>query len=465
VSPTTSRSVSSTLPKTLTDKILSRKAREPVVPGSELFRIPVDLVLGHDATIALLIERFKKAGKRIWDPARCFFAADHFTPPSTPERADILKRYLGFIREERIPDELLYRGISHQLMVEDRRCQPGMVICGADSHTVMAGALGAFACGMGSTDILALLLTGEVILSIPESIKVDITGTLPPYLFGKDLALEIIRQLGEGGAVDRSLEYWDHTVGGLPMESRLTVANMAVEAGATNGVFVPDDKLRTFLRARDAAAGGVLEGFEGEWLLPDEGAPYVQHLRLDCDELQPLLALPGDLGRIVPARDAEPRAVQQVFIGSCAGGRLEDLAVTARLLRGKRVAPGVRLVITPASQAVFQQCVKNGIFEVLTDAGAMVTNSSCGACGGIDKGLIGAGEVCVSTSNRNFRGRMGSPEGLIYLASPLTAAAAALTGKVCDPREVMDGAMGAALRDFHVNPWPMASSSMTGGVA
>lgn len=444
-------------PQTLTEKILRRKAKAPVVPGSEYLRIPVDLVLGHDATIALLIERFKKAGKRIWDPSRCFFAADHFTPPSTPERADILNRYLGFIKSEGVPDDLLYRGISHQLMIEDRRCQPGMVICGADSHTVMAGGVGAFACGMGSTDILALLLTGEVILSIPESIRVDITGTLPPYLFGKDLALEIIRQLGEGGAVDQSLEYHDLTVGGLPMESRFTVANMAVEAGATNGVFVPDDKLRRYLAARDGAAGAPA-GFEPEWLMPDEGASYARRVHLDCDTLQPLVALPGDLGRILPASEAEPRAVQQVFIGSCAGGRLEDLAITARLLRGKKVAPGVRLVVTPASQTVFQQCVKNGIFEVLTDAGAMVTNSSCGACGGIDKGLIGAGEVCVSTSNRNFRGRMGSPEGLIYLASSLTAAAAALTGKVGDPREVLEA---RHLQDFHTDPWPRA----TGGAA
>lgn len=452
-------------PQTLTEKILLRKAKAPVVAGSALYRIPVDLVLGHDATIALLIERFKKAGKRIWDPSRCFFAADHFTPPSTPERADILNRYLGFLKAEGVPDELLYRGISHQLMVEDRRCQPGMVICGADSHTVMAGALGAFACGLGSTDILALLLTGEVILPVPESIKVELTGALPPYLFGKDLALELIRQLGEGGAVDRALEYWDLTRGGLPMESRLTVANMAVEAGATNGVFVPDEQLRAYLAARDAAVGGALEGFEGEWLLPDEGAAYERTIELPCEALEPLVALPGDLGRIVAARQAEPVAVQQVFIGSCAGGRLEDLAVAARLLKGKRVAPGVRLVVTPASQAVLQQCVRNGIFEVLTEAGAMVTNSSCGACGGIDKGLIGAGEVCVSTSNRNFRGRMGSPDGLIYLASSLTAAAAALTGRVCDPREVMGGEEGrAALRDLHVDPWPGRAAAAAGAM-
>jgi 3-isopropylmalate dehydratase large subunit len=431
--------------QTLTAKLLRRRAAEPILAGSEFFRIPVDLVLGHDATIALLIERFQRAGRRIWDPARCFFAADHFTPPSTPERADILQRYLAFMKRESVPQDLVFRGISHQLLVEDRRCQPGMVICGADSHTVMAGALGAFACGMGSTDILALLLTGEVLLSVPESIRVDFEGALPEWLSGKDLALEIIRRLGEGGAVDRALEYHDRTRGGLTMDSRFAVANMAVEAGATNGVFVPDDALRRYLAERDGAAGPA-PGFEGAWLVPDDGARYVQQLRIDVAALRPLIALPGDLGRIVPADEVEPRAVQQVFLGSCAGGRIEDLAIAARVLRGRRVAPGVRLVVTPASQAVFHACLRNGIFEVLSEAGAMITNSSCGACGGIDKGLIGPGEVCVSTSNRNFRGRMGSPDGLIYLASALTAAAAALTGTICDPRTVLDDQVAPQLR-------------------
>ncbi len=229
------------------------------------------------------------------------------------------------------------------------------------------------------------------------------------------------------------------------MDSRFAVANMAVEAGATNGVFVPDDTLRRYLAERDGAAGPV-PGFEGAWLQPDDGAHYVHQLRIDVAALRPLVALPGDLGRIVPADEVEPRAVQQVFLGSCAGGRIEDLAIAARVLRGRRVAPGVRLVVTPASQAVFHACLRNGIFEVLSEAGAMITNASCGACGGIDKGLIGPGEACVSTSNRNFRGRMGSPDGLIYLASPLTAAAAALTGTICDPRTVLDDRVAGGLR-------------------
>jgi 3-isopropylmalate/(R)-2-methylmalate dehydratase large subunit len=424
--------------QTLTEKILLRKVNAPVLPGSEYFRIPVDLALGHDATIALLIERFKKTGRRIWDPSRCFFAADHFVPPSTPERADILNRFLSFVKEESVPQDLLYRGISHQLLVEDRRCQPGMVICGADSHTVMAGALGCFATGMGSTDILAILLGGEVILPVPKSILVRLAGKVPPWLFGKDIALEIIRRIGEGGAVAHALEYHDRTEPGLSMDSRFTISNMSVEAGATNGIFIPDEALRRYLALRDAPGGenghSADARFEAAWLDPDPDADYAREIDINVEDIPPLVALPGDLGRIVPIDEAESQPIQQVFVGSCAGGRVEDLAIVARLLRNRRVAPGVMLVITPASQTIYYECLRNGIFQTLAEAGALITNSSCGACGGIDKGLIGAGQSCMSTSNRNFRGRMGSPDGFIYLASPLTAAAAAVTGRLTDPR-------------------------------
>ena len=429
--------------QTLTEKILRKKTSEPVIPGSDYFRIPVDWVLGHDATIALLIERFKKTGAKIWDPSRCFFAADHFAPPSTPERAEILNRYLNFVDEQKVPKELLFKGISHQLLIEDSRCQPGTVICGADSHTVMAGAVGCFATGLGSTDIMAVLLTGHAIMPVPETIKVEFLGALPPWLFGKDLALEIIRRIGEGGALDRVLEY--HDLSGIPMDSRFTVSNMSVEAGATAGIFVPDETLRCYLETRDGRPPS-----EDSWLKPDAGARYAQEISVDVEEMDPLVALPSDLSRIVPAKEVAGTAVDQVFIGSCAGGRLEDLAVAASLLKNRRVAPGLRVVVTPASQNIYSECLRNGIVQILTDAGAMVTNSSCGACGGIDKGLIGAREACVSTSNRNYRGRMGSPDGLIYLASPVTAAAAALTGRLGDPREVFDELRG----DFHRNPWP-----------
>lgn len=441
-------------PRTLVEKILLKSAKEPVLPGSAYFRVPADLVLGHDATIALLVERFRKTGRHVWDAGRCLFAADHFAPPSTPERADILARYLSFVREEGVPQDWLYRGISHQLMIEDKRCRPGMVICGADSHTVMAGGVGAFAMGLGSTDIMAVLLTGQAILPVPKSIKITFTGELPPWLFGKDLALEIIRLIGEGGAVDHVLEYHDRA--NLPMDSRFTISNMSVEAGATAGIFVPDDTLQDYLIQRDGSPGE-----DCDWLVPDSGASYARELVIDVGEIAPLVALPGGMERIIPAGDEGKTRVDQVFIGSCAGGRIEDLAIAARVLRGKHVAPGVRLVVTPASQAIFEECLRNGIFSTLAAAGAMITNSSCGACGGIDKGLIGAGEVCVSTSNRNFRGRMGSPDGLIYLASPFTAAAAAVTGVIGDPRDIFqDDDFGR----FHADPWPVSSTDIGGAV-
>lgn len=428
---------------TLTEKLLLRRVAAPVLPGSKYYRIPVDLLLGHDATIALLIDRLKETNGRIFDPSRCFFAADHFAPPSTPERADILKRYLDFIEEERIPQNLLFRGISHQLLVEDIRCQPGIVVCGADSHTTMAGALSCFATGLGSTDILALMLTGNVFLSIPDSVRVEMKGCLPNWITGKDIALEIIRRIGEGGAVGKSLEYHDHTHPGIPMPGRMTIANMAVEAGATNGVFVPDKILDNYLADRRRANRETVSSQYQtpdwkEWLFPDKQAQYAERLDIDTEALPPLIALPGSPANVVAVNEAEPSRVDQVFIGSCAGGRLEDFDLAARILRGKRLPSRCRLVVTPASDTIYKECLANGIFQTLADAGALITNASCGACGGIDKGLIGGREVCVSTSNRNFRGRMGSPDGLIYLASPLTAAASALCGRLTDPREVME---------------------------
>jgi 3-isopropylmalate/(R)-2-methylmalate dehydratase large subunit len=430
-------------PQTLTEKVLLRRQTGAVVPESAYRRIPVDLVLGHEATIALLIERLRRTGRRVWDPSRCFFAADHFVPPSTPERAEILELYVSFLREQGISLDLLYRGISHQLLVENGLCLPGMVICGADSHTVMAGALGCVAVGLGSTDILAVLLTGETFLTIPPSIRVCFTGDLPAWPVGKDLALEIIRRLGEGGAIDHALEYHDHTSPGISMESRFAIANMSVEAGAANGIFVPDDALREYLVRRDGALRIPEDSGEtGAWLKPDPDAHYVRELEIDAGKIEPLVALPGGLNEIAAISEVEPVEVQQVFVGSCAGGRAEDLATVARLLKGKRVAPGVQLVVTPASMKVYHDCLRNGVLADLASAGALITNSSCGACGGIDKGLIGPKTNCLSTSNRNFRGRMGSPEGKIYLASAATAAAAALMGKLADPRPFL-GEMAA----------------------
>ncbi len=419
---------------TLTARLLARAPAPadglPKMPPDSAYRwVEPHLVLGHEATIALLIERLRRAGKRIRYPERCFFAADHFTPPATAERAGILKKYLEFVEDEGVPQRHLFQGISHQLMVEDARCLPGAVIVGADSHTTMAGALGAFAAGFGSTDILAVLATGAVAIRVPEAIRVRWTGALHRACSGKDLALDLMRRFGEGGAAYRALEFVDSTDSRICMADRLTVCNLAVDAGAKNGVVIPDEVTLDWLRARDGHAP-ALDG-----LGPGDDADYADTLDLDVTSLEPLVARPGSPADVIPAREASQEKLHQVFIGSCAGGRFEDLRDAAEVLRGHRVRPTLRLVVTPASQAVYRRAVREGVVEVLIEAGAMVTASACGACGGIDKGLLADGEVCISTSNRNFRGRMGSTEARIYLASARTAAASALAGRVVDPRE------------------------------
>ena len=414
----------------LTSRILSTHALEQACPESAYVAVEPDLVLGHEATIALLIGRLRKAGRRVKYPERCFFAADHFVPPASAERATILRGYLNFVDEEGISKEQLFKGISHQLLVEDTRCRPGVLIAGADSHTTMAGALGAFAAGFGSTDILGLLATGKVWVKPPEAMAIRFTGKLGPHVTGKDVALEVMRRLGEGGGRYRAIEYYDRDMA-LTMSARMTLTNMAVDCGAKNGLFVPDAVTAAYIAERD---GGDLERFDGV-----EGDGYVEELTIDLSALVPVVARPGSPADVVSAKESGAEEVDQVFIGSCCGGRLEDMHQALAVLDGRSVKPGLRFVVTPASRRVYQAALEDGTVSRLVAAGAMVTTPSCGACGGIDKGLLGPGEVCVSTSNRNFRGRMGDPDARIYLASAATAAAAAITGRVTAPEDVVGG--------------------------
>ncbi len=412
----------------ITARILAAHASAKATEGSQYIAVEPDVVLGHEATIALLIGRLRKAGRRVKYPERCFFAADHFVPPASAERASILNAYLRFVDEENISKDQLFQGISHQLMVEDARCKPGALIAGADSHTTMAGALGAFAAGFGSTDILGLLATGKVWVKTPEAMAIRFTGQLRPHVTGKDVALEVMRQLGEGGGCYRAIEYYDADAG-LSMAARMTLTNMAVDCGAKNGLFVPDKVTAAYISERD----GEVAAFDDA---PGDG--YVEEIHIDLERLLPVVARPGSPADVIHAANASGEAVDQVFIGSCCGGRLEDMHQAVAVLQGRRIKPGLRLVVTPASVAVYQAAIEDGTVSSLMASGAMVTASSCGACGGIDKGILGPGEVCVSTSNRNFRGRMGDPDARIYLASAATAAAAALTGYVCAPDDVVE---------------------------
>jgi len=395
----------------------------------EYYAVDVDFVLLPDPTFALLLSELKDLGGRIWNKERVFVTVDHFAPPSTIERANIAKAVISFAKVEALPHQSIYQGICHQLLIEGPWLRPGMLVLGADSHTTTAGALGCLATGMGSTDILYTLMTGKTWLKPPATVRIDLKRKLPPYLMGKDIILDLLGRFGEGGFLYQALEFYDND-GALPMDDRFAICNMVVEGGAKNGLFIPDKATRKYLKNRDGQSGGWGDSF-------DEKPLYLNRVEVDISSLHPKVALPHSPARVVDANDIKGEIIQQVFIGSCTGGRLRDLEMTARLLRKKKIASGMRLLISPASQKIYQEAIEKGYLQTILEAGGVILNPSCGLCGGIDKGILGAGEKCLSTSNRNFQGRMGDPSSSIYLASPVTAAASSLAGRIIDPREVM----------------------------
>lgn len=427
--------------RTLVEKILAPRSRGPVVSGSRYHAIEVDLVLAHDATFTLGIDRIERLGLPMPGAAKLLFAADHFVPPSSPERAAILGRYVTFLGERGLPRDQLFRGISHQLAVEDPRAVPGCVVVGADSHTTMIGALGCFATGFGTTDILAVLATGTAFLEIPASIQLVLHGHADPVIEGKDLALAMLSLLGEDGGLGYAIELHDRTSTGIGFDARCAITNQAVEAGATSAAFVPDALTARHLASRDGAEPTDLERWR-----PDPDAGYARSLTVDVSSLTPLVARPGSPADVVRVAEVAGEPIQQAFVGSCAGGRTSELEAAAAIVRGHRIAPGVRLVVTPASEQVWRAASRSGALATLSEAGALVTNPSCGACGGIDKGLLAAGELCISTSNRNGPGRMGHRDARIMLASAATVAASAVAGCVTDPRSLASGGTGTALR-------------------
>ena len=396
--------------------------------GSYL-EVSVDFVLLHDPLLALILPDLKELGKEILNKEKILVTVDHFAPPSTIERADMVKQVLSFVEEKQILNCLVYQGICHQLLVEGKWLKPGMLVLGTDSHTTTAGALGCLATGMGSTDILYTLITGKTWLTPPDAIRVDLAGQLPPYIMGKDIILDILGSNGEGGFLYQAMEFYDRNMS-VSMDDRFAICNMVVEGGAKNGLFFPDEITQAYLRKRDGKAESQLEKTEKE-------PAYDSKIEIYFSHLSPNLALPHSPANVCPVRDAANEKINQVFIGSCTGGRLRDLELAAGILKGKKIAQGIRLLVTPASQDIYRKAIEFGYIQALLDAGGTILNPSCGLCGGIDKGILAADEICLSTSNRNFQGRMGDPNSLVYLASPLTAAATALRGYITDPREVM----------------------------
>ena len=410
------------LGQTLSDKIIQKHAI--VGDASDVYvQVRIDMVLGHDATIALLVDEFERRNLTIWDKTRVIFTNDHFSPPATPERAEISNKFMRFARQQQIEHLLIDKGICHQLMVEHSLCSPGSLIVGADSHTIMAGALGACATGMGSTDITYALATGTTWLRKPKTIKVILRGELPAHCSGRDVTFALLKIFEEDGARYKSIEFHDYSNPKLCQDDRFAISNMAVEMGAKFGIFVPDEVTFEYCRLRDHKD-------LSEVVLPDEDAQYESVLELDLTNLSPLIAKPWSPANVVPVHEVELTPITTAFLGSCSSARLRDIRDAAEVVAGQKIHPNVRFIVIPASMEVFKHALKLGYVETLTEAGALFNQSSCGPCGGIDKGVLGASDVCISTSNRNFRGRMGHWDSRTYLASAATVAKAALRGAI-----------------------------------
>jgi 3-isopropylmalate/(R)-2-methylmalate dehydratase large subunit len=416
---------------TISEKILAAHAgKDRVVPG-ELIEVDVDFALANDITAPIAIDRFRRAGaKKVFDPERLALVPDHFVPNKDIDSAIQCKLLRDFAQEHglRYYFEVGRMGIEHALLPEQGLVVPGDVVVGADSHTCTYGALGAFATGVGSTDLAAVMITGRIWFRVPSTIKFVYEGELRPWVTGKDLILYTIGQIGVEGARYRAMEFTGSAIAELSMDQRLTMANMAIEAGAKNGIIAPDVVTRVYVDDRARRPARYYES--------DPDASYDQVIPIDVSTIEPQVALPHSPANVRPVNDVGPIPIHQVVIGSCTNGRLEDLRLAAEVLQGRRVAPGVRCLIIPATQTIYRQAMEEGLFTTFLEAEAAISTPTCGPCLGGHMGILAPGERAVATTNRNFVGRMGHPQSEVYLSSPAVAAASAVLGRIGSPAEL-----------------------------
>ncbi len=412
--------------QTFSEKVLSRKAGRPVRAG-EVVTVSPDYCLSHDNSAAIIGE-FKKIGvPRVKAPEKIVIILDHIVPAADEKYAQNHKTIREFVREQGLPHFYdIQNGVCHQVLPESGFALPGLVIMGSDSHTTTYGAFGAFAAGIGRTEAASIWATDEIWLRVPETLRVEFSGRFPKDVTAKDAILKLIGDQGADRANYEAVEFAGPAAGEFGLSSRMTLANMAAEMGAKNGYFEPDALTVAWLKARTLR--------EFEVVVSDPGAAYEAVLPFDLSTLEPQVACPHTVDNVKPVGEVAGTPVQQVLIGTCTNGRVEDLAIAARILKGRKVHPGTRTLVLPASRAVYLEALRNGSIETLSEAGCVILNPGCGPCLGAHQGLLAAGEAVLSTSNRNFRGRMGSRDSAIYLASPATAAASALEGKITDPR-------------------------------
>jgi 3-isopropylmalate/(R)-2-methylmalate dehydratase large subunit len=416
--------------KTMSEKILARAAGVGEASAGEILWVNVDRamlddILGPRVEIA---EKMADIKDEVWDKDKVVVISDHYTPPATIKQAEIVKFTRDWAAAHGIENYHEFVGPCHQIMAEYGHIRPGAVVLGTDSHTCMGGALGAFASGVGSTEMLGILITGKTWLRVPETIRVAWRGKLPPGVMAKDISLRTIGVIGHAGATYKTVEYVGDTIEALSLDERLAITNMAVEMGAKAGLMAPDARVVEYLAAR-----GVTGGYE--LIASDADAVYCATHDFRADELGPVVACPHEVDNVAPVEAAAGTVVHQAYIGSCTGGRYSDLEAAAAILEGRQVKKGVRLLVSPASQDIWLRAAASGVLATLAAAGAVILAPTCGVCVGLHSGLLADGEVCISATNRNFIGRMGSKNAKIYLGSPLTVAASAVAGRITDPRE------------------------------
>ena len=416
---------------TMAEKILARASGSAVVSRGQIVDGYVDLLYMHEM-LALAIKPFEEIGVgKVWDPSKCVVTVDHWVPPPNEQFAKMHQAIREFCWAQGIQrfHDVGDHGIIHQLVVERGYVHPGDLVIGSDSHTNMAGALGAFAAGIGVTETAAVMATGKLWLKVPESLNVVVHGKLDKRTGAKDVILRVIQTTGDDGASYKAVEFRGSTIEGFPMNERFVLSNMTTEMGAKAGMIPSDATTKAYLE--EAGAGSAYKPLDA-----DENAPYAKVFDLDVDGMGPQVACPNNPANVKPIEDVVGTKIDMAFVGSCTNARIQDLRATAEILKGEKVAPRVRMIVTPASQAIYRQAMKEGLAQIFLDAGATFTSSTCGACFGGHMGVLAPKEVCISSTNRNYPGRMGSPEAQVYLGSPYTVAASALHGAITDPREL-----------------------------
>ena len=412
--------------QTIIEKIVSRNVGHDVHPG-DIVTVNVDRVMIHDIFIPFVAEKFEEMGfQKLWDPDKVVLIYDHLVPASQVD--DTRHFHVGNAFAEKYGMKNVHRsdGICHQLMTEALYVKPGNIVFGTDSHTTTYGCVGAFSSGIGYTEMASILGTGTMWIKVPETIKVVVEGTLPSNVTSKDIILRLIGDLRADGATYQALEFSGDTIENMSVASRMTMSNMAIEAGAKCALFTPDEKTAEYCEIELTERETSLKG--------DADARYIRELHYNAEDFVPVLACPSQVDNIHPVSEWEGTPIDQVFIGSCTNGRLEDLQKAASILREKKVAPFVKLIVTPASRKIYEQALEDGTLAILAEAGAMITHPSCGLCCGRTGGILTDGERVVATNNRNFLGRMGTSKVEIFLASPATAAACAVAGKIVVPK-------------------------------